>query len=856
MSLNVARLTMYAVLSAIEDDLRQVILNYLNDNLTIEETLDVAAVDRVNDRAQKDGVWKVGKLEDVIYYLDLGDLCPCINRNKSHFPPDFSKFVQQSTSTISELVPVRNRVAHGRPLLATDFATVMDTANSLSDTNVFWTTTINCLKRLEHDTGFVLQIKLPSREERQELVAHNLPDPDYDETGFVGRQQLVKTIKDLISGPFPVISLIGVGGLGKTALALQVAYSMLESNSLNFDAVVWVTAKSATLSDLEIRRIDGAIIDSLSLMRKAVAEIGGNEATSSPIDDLVELLGAFRILLILDNLETVLDKNVKDFFERLRQGSKVLTTSRIGIGAYDRPVQITPFEPQDSVTLLRKMAVTRGIPSLSRLSNMKLEEFAKRMGHNPLHMKWFVLGIQSGRTPEQIFSQPQTLLEFCMQNVFEHLSSNARKLLEVMQTIPHGQSLPELAYYCGMSAIELRNHQNELVAANMVTTSIADRSSKHESVFTISEFTRKYLQRFHPIHSDRQKELLEKRRSLVAEKERQSSSIVRQFDVFSIETRSIGDVVVAKYLSNALRACRAGDLDSSFKNAENAKEISPDFHEVYRVLAWIKNKSGDVIGAKEDYEYSIELFSLSAKTHYFFAQFLLRQFDDLQNALKHLKIALSLAPGAVEILLEIARCSLYQQDFEESDRVAGAIAYDTGCDERQRTIAFDLLLQGKYRYADHKVTNHQPTLVLGKLDEFIEVFGKIPVELMDDRMFDHARKLQATAEFARRNVIDTNWRETIEERIIALEDIITTHARLIKLCGSIKTMKWDRNFGFITGQDQVDYYFHRRALLHADDWLKLCDGALVTFHTSEDNHASDGFNKNASNVRMVGEENA
>jgi LuxR family glucitol operon transcriptional activator len=856
MSINTTRLTLYAVLSAIEDDLRQVILDYLNDHLKIEEVLDVAAIARVSERAQKDGAWKLSKLEDVIYYLDLGDLCPCINRNKPFFPPDFAKFVQLSTSTISDLVPVRNRVAHGRPLLASDFAQVMDTANSLIGTGVFWSTTIDCLKKLEHDPGFVLQLKLPSREERRDLVSHNLPDPDFDETGFVGRQHLVKTIKDLISGPFPIISLIGVGGLGKTALALQVAYSLLENNTPDFDAIVWVTAKSATLSNLEIRRIDGAIVDSLGLMRKAVAEIGGDETTNSPIDELVELLATFRVLLVLDNLETVLDQNVKDFFERLPQGSKVLTTSRIGIGAFDRPLQITPFEPQDSVTLLRKMAVTRGIQPLSRLSNTRLEEFAKRMGNNPLHMKWFVLGIQSGRTPEQILSQPQILLEFCMQNVFEHLSLNARKLLEVMQTIPHGQSLPELAYYCALPAIELRNHQNELVAANMVTTSTGDGISKHESIFSISDFTRKYLQRFHPIHPDRQKELLDKRRSLVAEKERLSSQILRPFDAFSIETRSIGDVAIAKYLSVALRECRAGNLEASFKNAEIAKEISPDFHEVYRVLAWIKNKAGDIIGAKEDYEHSIELFSKSAKTHYFYAQFLLRQFDDLLNALSHLKIALSLAPDAVEVLLEIARCNLYQQEFEESDRVSRSIAHNTACDERQRTIAFDLLLQGKYRYADHKVNNHQPTLVLGKLDEFIEVFEKIPVELLDERMLEHARKLKATAEFAMKSVLDANWRATVESRIRSLEGIVMKHARLTKVSGTIKTVKWDRNFGFITDQDQVDYYFHRRSLVDADEWSKLFDGTPVTFLTSENARSNDGQSRIASSVQLAVEGDA
>ena len=59
-------------------------------------------------------------------------------------------------------------------------------------------------------------------------------------------------------GGFPVISIVGEGGVGKSALALKVAYELIDKDS-PFDAVVWVTSKTTQITLNEIREIKGAI---------------------------------------------------------------------------------------------------------------------------------------------------------------------------------------------------------------------------------------------------------------------------------------------------------------------------------------------------------------------------------------------------------------------------------------------------------------------------------------------------------------------------------------------------------------------------------------------------------------------
>ena len=147
-----------------------------------------------------------------------------------------------------------------------------------------------------------------------------------------------------------VIDFWDTTGLGKTALALKLAYDILDSDDMNFDCIVWASAKNATITAGEIKRIKGAVSDSLGMFSEIGKQLAGSEEPD-PIAEIIEYLSNFRILLILDNLETIVDKKLYSFFEELPIGSKVLTTSRIGLGEFERRLKLGPMDARESVSV-------------------------------------------------------------------------------------------------------------------------------------------------------------------------------------------------------------------------------------------------------------------------------------------------------------------------------------------------------------------------------------------------------------------------------------------------------------------------------------------------------------------------
>src|SRR5262249_19401446 len=115
-----------------------------------------------------------------------------------------------------------------------------------------------------------------------DVLPSNLP---VQLTSFVGRAEEVKAIEDLL-GAHRVVTLTGVGGVGKTRLAFQVAAESLES----FPDGVWLVE----LASVEPARVVAVIAAALGIEVRS-----GHTVESALLDGL----RARRLLLVLDNCE-------------------------------------------------------------------------------------------------------------------------------------------------------------------------------------------------------------------------------------------------------------------------------------------------------------------------------------------------------------------------------------------------------------------------------------------------------------------------------------------------------------------------------------------------------------------------
>jgi predicted ATPase/class 3 adenylate cyclase len=152
---------------------------------------------------------------------------------------------------------------------------------------------------------------------------NNLP---VELSSFIGRHdELAETVKRLRESR--LVTLTGVGGSGKTRLALQTAAEVFD----DFPDGVWV-AEMAGLTEAE--RFPRWIAEEMGLARSAQSGLGGGSDERSSMEIVLDYLAARTALLVLDNCEHLIASSA-EFAERALRACpnlKILTTSREGLG--------------------------------------------------------------------------------------------------------------------------------------------------------------------------------------------------------------------------------------------------------------------------------------------------------------------------------------------------------------------------------------------------------------------------------------------------------------------------------------------------------------------------------------------
>ncbi|MBW4523207.1 MAG: hypothetical protein KME16_26505 [Scytolyngbya sp. HA4215-MV1] len=271
-------------------------------------------------------------------------------------------------------------------------------------------------------------------------VLHNLPQPDY--INFVGRKTELEQLRKLLCPQDRIWTIVvdGIGGIGKSALALELAHRYLNEyvflpQEERFEAIVWVSAKTSILTADGIKNRYHFISTIKNIFKEisiVLREDNINSERELLEQDLLikRALGKQRTLLIVDNYETIDDERVNLFIRELPHPTKCIVTTRHRIDIAD-PIRLAAMPREDALALIRQECDKKGV----QLSEEQIELLNRRTAGIPLAVVWSIAqvshhGFGIDKVLRRLGDARGDIAQFCFESAIQDIKDKpAYKLL-------------------------------------------------------------------------------------------------------------------------------------------------------------------------------------------------------------------------------------------------------------------------------------------------------------------------------------------------------------------------------------------------------------------------------------------
>lgn len=342
--------------------------------------------------------------------------------------------------------------------------------------------------------------------QQRSQLDQRLEAPTYDQLFGLSaaREQLAAQINK--AGAPWLVTLAGMGGIGKTALADSLLRSLL--GDARWHEIAWVTARphlfhvgGSMKSVTEPALTTAALCD--ALCTQLLPDSGHHYLTADAQRALLQArFTTAPHLVVIDNLESVLD--LESLLATVRtwlNPSKFLFTTRHSL--YREPdiyhFAIPELSEGDAMALVRHEAEIRNLPDLATASAADLQGIYATVGGNPLALRLVVGQLHLHTLPQVLADlrlargQPvANLYTHIYRRAWENLSESARRTLLLMPLTPPNGS--DWAFLLAMghenfTEDELRQAFHTLIELNLVDS----RGNLHERRYSIHSLTRTFL---------------------------------------------------------------------------------------------------------------------------------------------------------------------------------------------------------------------------------------------------------------------------------------------------------------------------------------------------------------------------
>ena len=345
----------------------------------------------------------------------------------------------------------------------------------------------------------ILKKKGSKRTQLQILPKQNLP-PQTNE--FIGRSEELIRLMQILSEDHAahIITVDGIGGVGKTALVMEAAYRCLEASSEQkestiprFDAIIFTSAKENYLLASGITPRPGAERTLRDIYRVISITLDDPIITQATPEDQLNVvqrcLSKQRVLLIVDNLETIENREsiIGFLYDLPRTVKSVITTREQTV--IHAPIRLNCLSESDSLRLIEQQLIEKAV----HLNQVEKERICKATAGVPAVILYAIGRLACSNSVETVIedlsSAKGDVARFCFEKSFNSLDEELAKPLLMALSVFHSPPIFEaLVEVSGLKA-------EPMILVNKALERLQQLSlvQKHVNRYSILPLTRDYV---------------------------------------------------------------------------------------------------------------------------------------------------------------------------------------------------------------------------------------------------------------------------------------------------------------------------------------------------------------------------
>lgn len=440
--------------------------------------------------------------------------------------------------------------------------------------------------------------------------SYKLLSRDYHE--FINRKLYCSEIlKGLNYARAAVVTLTGIGGVGKTALATWAVRDAYKKNQ--FDYIVSMTAKDRELNAGGIQSMSPMISNFNDLLDNIldVIDLGDykSEATEKKERIVRELISKSNMLIFVDNLETISDIKIINFLNDLPEGVKAIVTSRrnlVKISSY--PIEIDVFSQAEISALITSLSMIESTSYCKSLSESEKGQIGASCNRIPLVVKWT---INRSKSTDELLSAVEKLdrsnlenaelLEFSFRRLFDEMTNTEKRIMQVLSLF-FDLTEEALIEGCGLQKSGIVLDAIEILVRDGIISKIYD-NSVNSYKYKLLTLTKSFIIGY-AITSDEEKEIRKRLKRWFEAEDIRNPDDRKIYQEMRQNGKNIGDAIVIL----AYSCVKDGDDKNALRFFEKAIERDPKNWKVYRAFAdYYRHEKNSV-------SQSIKYFQLALQT--------------------------------------------------------------------------------------------------------------------------------------------------------------------------------------------------------------------------------------------------